>query len=83
MVKIRLEKDGDAVWFGIDNSDWEISREAFSQLCIGMERFDAGADTVKEIRLDVADDDFEDFAEEESPDHSFTGEAIAKRLRGK
>lgn len=63
MVKITLEKDTDTVWFGIDNSDWEISREAFTQLCFGLEKFDNGNETVKEIRLDVSDDDFEAYEE--------------------
>ena len=63
MVTIRLEKDTDSVWIGIDNNDWEISREAFTQLCIGMERFDSNDATVKEIRLDVSDADFDEYDE--------------------
>lgn len=61
MLTIRLEKDGDVVWLEIDNCQYEISRDAYSQLCIGMNRFDKSNATMKEIRLDVADDDFEDY----------------------
>lgn len=61
MVTINLEKDRDVVWLSIDNHDIEISREAFTQLCFGLSQFDDGDATVKEIRLDVADDDFDEY----------------------
>lgn len=61
MVTINLEKDRDVVWLSIEGLDVEISREAFTQLCFGLAKFDEGNDTVKEIRLDVADADFDEY----------------------
>ena len=63
LITIRLEKNSDAVWLSIDDNDWAISREAFTQLCFGLEKFDTSSDTLKEIRLDVSDDDFEEYDE--------------------
>ena len=82
MIKIGIEKQADSVWLSIDNCDWEMSRGAFSQLCLGLAKFDQSADTVKEIYLDISDEDTDPFEEDERPDLSHTGEAIARRLRG-
>ena len=64
MVTIRLEKDRDVVWLSIEGLDVEISREAFTQLCFGMEKFDTSDATAKEIRLDVSDADFDEYEED-------------------
>ena len=82
MIKIGIEKQADSVWLSIDNSDWEMSRGAFSQLCLGMQKFDSSEDTVKQIYLDLSDDDLDPYEDEEKPDLSHNGDAIAKRLRG-
>ncbi len=82
MIRIQVEKQDDGVWLGIDNCDWLISREAFTALVRGLEQFDHSQDTVKQIYLDLADDDRDPFeeVETESPDYSYTGDASAKRL---
>ena len=82
MVKIQAEKEPDGVWLSIDNAEWLISREAFSQLCLGLEKFDSSTDTVKEIYLDISDEDTDPYENDERPDLSHNGDAIAKRLRG-
>ena len=82
MVKIQVEKESDGVWIGIDNSEWLISREAFSALVRGLEQFDRSEDTVKNIYLDLADEDTDPYENDEKPDLSHTGKAIARRLRG-
>ncbi len=60
MLKLQLTKTSESIWLEIEDNEWEISPEAFSQLCIGLEKFEASSDSSKIIYLDLADEDFDE-----------------------
>ena len=85
MIKVKLERHDDGIALVFGGGEWDgndysasISRESLQPFIEHLRRFADSDSPFSEAWFDP----YDDMTETDSPDHSYTGAAIAERLKG-